>query len=104
MERFIPTDIFRKKSNTFQGITFFSVSPLRPEFFESFVRVARTRPQRESAKHRSLVKTLRVLQTATEMLFTEVYTCGQTCCFSFTLLADFLAHNCEITGKSDGCF
>ena len=34
----------------------------------------------------------------------HVYTCGQTCCFSFTLLADFLAYNCEITGKSDGCF
>ena len=34
----------------------------------------------------------------------HVYTCGQTCCFSFTLLADFLTHNCEITGKSDGCF
>ena len=25
MERFIPTEIFRKKSYTFQGITFFSV-------------------------------------------------------------------------------
>ena len=33
MERFIPTEVFRKKRNTFQGITFFSVSPLRPQFF-----------------------------------------------------------------------
>ena len=46
MERFIPTEIFRKKkSNMFQGITFFSVLPLRP-----FVRVAKTRLQRESSK------------------------------------------------------
>ena len=33
----------------------------------------------------------------------QVYTC-ETCYFSSTLLAEFLAHNCEITGKNDGCF
>ena len=27
MERFVPTEVFREKSNTFQGITCFSVSP-----------------------------------------------------------------------------
>ena len=33
MERFIPTEISPEKSNTFQGITFFLVSPLRPKNF-----------------------------------------------------------------------
>ena len=31
MERFIPVEIFRKKSNTFLGITFFSFLPKRPK-------------------------------------------------------------------------
>ena len=32
MERFIPVGIFRKKSNTFRGITFFPFLPKRPKF------------------------------------------------------------------------
>ena len=38
MEWFIPVEIFRKKSNTFQGITFFPfLLPRRPTFFTLFV-------------------------------------------------------------------
>ena len=38
MERFIPVEIFRKKSNTCQGITFFPfLLPRRPTFFIIFV-------------------------------------------------------------------
>ena len=37
MERFIPVEIFRKKSNTFRGITFFPFLPKRPKFSEPFV-------------------------------------------------------------------
>ena len=33
MERFILEEIFRKKSNTFQSITFFPFLPKRPEIF-----------------------------------------------------------------------
>ena len=33
MERFIPVEIFRKKSNTFPGITFFFVSTETAEIF-----------------------------------------------------------------------
>ena len=77
MERFVSTDIFRKESNTFQAREDQGVDPLLlsryyfflgltistgtflPFFF--FVRVASTRLQRESAKHR--------FHRATEMLF-----------------------------------
>ena len=37
MERFISVEIFRKKSNTFQGITFFPFLPKRPKFSVLFV-------------------------------------------------------------------
>ena len=37
MERFIPVEIFRKKSNTFRGITFVQFLPIRPKFFVPFV-------------------------------------------------------------------
>ena len=37
MERFIPVEIFRKKSNTFRGITFFPFLPKRPKFSVPFV-------------------------------------------------------------------
>ena len=33
MERFIPVEIFRKKRNTFRGITFFPFLQKRPKFF-----------------------------------------------------------------------
>ena len=99
MERFIPTEISPEKSNTFQGITLFLVSPLRPKIF--FTKNQAPARERET----SLVKTWRVLQTATKMLFKQViHLKRETCCFSSTLLPDFLAHNCEITGKTDECF
>ena len=37
MERFIPVEIFRKKSNTFGAITFFPFLPKRPKFSVPFV-------------------------------------------------------------------
>ena len=37
MEWFIPVEIFRKKSNTFRGITFFPFLPKRPKFSVPFV-------------------------------------------------------------------
>ena len=37
MERFIPVEVFRKKSNTFRGITFFPFLPKRPKFSVPFV-------------------------------------------------------------------
>ena len=37
MERFIPVEIFRKKSDTFRGITFFPFLPKRPKFSVPFV-------------------------------------------------------------------
>ena len=36
MEWFIPVEIFRKKSNTFRGITFFPFLPKRPKFSVPF--------------------------------------------------------------------
>ena len=43
MERLIPVEIFRKKSNTFRGTTFSSFLPKRPKFsvpFQPFVLIA----------------------------------------------------------------
>ena len=37
MERFIPVEFFRKKGNTFRGITFFSLFPEFPEISVPFV-------------------------------------------------------------------
>ena len=37
MERFIPMEIFREKSNTFRGITFFPFLPKRSKFSVPFV-------------------------------------------------------------------
>ena len=37
MERFIPVEFFRKKSNTFRGITFSPFLPKRPKCFVSYV-------------------------------------------------------------------
>ena len=43
MERFILVEIFRKKSNTFQGITFFPFLPKRPKFSVPFVWITSPR-------------------------------------------------------------
>ena len=43
MELFIPVEIFRKKSNTFRGITFFPFFPKRPKFSVPFVRITNAR-------------------------------------------------------------
>ena len=37
MERFIPVDVFRKKGNTFRGISFFSLLPKFPKISVPFV-------------------------------------------------------------------
>ena len=47
MEWFIPVEIFRKKSNTFRGITFFPFLPKRPKFSGPFVWITRARLQVE---------------------------------------------------------
>ena len=47
MERFIPVEIFRKKSNTFRGITFFPFLPKRPKFSVPFVWITSARLQVE---------------------------------------------------------
>ena len=43
MERFIPVEIFRKKSNTFPGITVFPFLPKRPKFSVPFVWITSAR-------------------------------------------------------------
>ena len=43
MERFIPVEIFRKKSNTFRGITFFPLLPKRPKFSVPFAWITSAR-------------------------------------------------------------
>ena len=43
MERFIPVEIFREKSNTFLGITFFPFLPKRPKYSVPFVWITSAR-------------------------------------------------------------
>ena len=43
MECFIPGEIFRKKSNTFRGITVFPLLPKRPKFSVPFVWITSAR-------------------------------------------------------------
>ena len=43
MERFIPGEIFQKKSNTFQVITFLPFLPKRPKFSVPFVWITSAR-------------------------------------------------------------
>ena len=47
MKRFIPEEIFREKSNTFRGITFFRFLPKRPKFSVPFVWITSARLQVE---------------------------------------------------------
>ena len=90
MERFIPTEISGKK-----------VIPSKVLLFSRFDRFNRNFLYHLFALlvPGSSARARTSLHRATEMLFVDY-----SCCFSFNLLADFLAHNCEITGKSDGCF
>ena len=43
MEWFISTELFWEKSNTFPGITFFSLLPKRPKFSVPFIRITSAR-------------------------------------------------------------
>ena len=43
MERFIPVEIYRKKSNTLRNITFFPFLPKRPEFSVTFAWITSAR-------------------------------------------------------------
>ena len=43
MEQFIPVEIFQKKGNTIQGITFFPFLPKRPKFSVPFVWITSAR-------------------------------------------------------------
>ena len=58
MERFIPVEIFRKKSNAFRGITFFPFLLKRPKFVVPFVWItsARLHAQRKRKLCRYFVK------------------------------------------------
>ena len=47
MKRFIPEEIFRKKSNTFRGISFFPLLPKRQKFSVPFVWITSARLQVE---------------------------------------------------------
>ena len=52
MGQFIPVEIFRKKSYTFRGITFFPFLPKRPKFSVPFVWITSGRLHvREKVKH-----------------------------------------------------
>ena len=57
MERFIPGEIFQKKSNTFRVITFLPFLPKRPKFSVPFVWItsARLHVQRERKLYRYFV-------------------------------------------------
>ena len=58
MERFIPVEIFQKKSNSFRGITFFPFLPKRPKFSVPFVWInsARLHVERKWKIYRYFVK------------------------------------------------
>ena len=43
MEQFIPVECFRKKGNTFRGISFFSLLPEFPEISVPFVQITSDR-------------------------------------------------------------
>ena len=57
MERFIPVGIFRKKGNTFRGITFFPFLPKLPKFSVLFVWItsARIKVERKRKIYRYIV-------------------------------------------------
>ena len=57
MERFIPVEIFRKKGNTFRGMSFFPFLPKRPKFSVPFVWItsARLKVERKRKIHRYFV-------------------------------------------------
>ena len=57
MQRFIPVEIFRKKSNTFRGITFFPFLPKRPKLSVPLVWItsARLHVQRKREIYRYFV-------------------------------------------------
>ena len=56
MERFIPVEIFRKKSNTFPGITVFPFLPKRPKFSVPFVSLNPGFISRESEKFTGILQ------------------------------------------------
>ena len=51
MARLIPVEIFRKKMNTFRGITFFRFLPKHPKLFVPFVWLANARLAWDQALH-----------------------------------------------------
>ena len=63
MARFIPVEIFRKKRNTFRGITFFGFLPKHPTFFVPFAwltsaRLGTLKKYRRGRKTNSNYKTI----------------------------------------------
>ena len=63
MERFIPVEIFRKKSNAFRGITFFPFLLKRPKFVVPFVWITSARlpfMPRESENFAGILSTVQL--------------------------------------------
>ena len=64
MERLIPMEFFRKKGNTFRGITFFSLFPEFPEISVPFVHNTSARlltaifPRRQNSRWRVRLKVM----------------------------------------------
>ena len=85
MERFIPVEIFRKKSNTFRGITLSPFSPKRPKFSVPFVRItsARLHVERkrkiyryfvnDTTQSRSCFRYQKNTSTIGRKIFTEIF-------------------------------
>ena len=94
MERFIPMESFRKKGNTFRGISFF---PLLPEFPKISVPFGHS----YSARLFTVIllrKNAKDLKDGSD--FQNVYRYNVCLCSSL-VLADVLEHKCNPAGESE---
>ena len=101
MERFIPVECFRKKGNTFRGITFFSLLPEFPEISVPFVHNYQC--QASHGNFSEMTAMPKMAGSSDESLFQTIYTCD-SCFFSSPLLTNFLQHHCSTPGEKDLSF
>ena len=127
MERFIPVDVFRKKGNTFRGISFFSLLPKFPKISVPFVHSYSARLftvilprknakdlkdcgrfpkrlslQRESLLVRSVGGRFRTQQQPCR--WKRITFCGRYLCFSFNcMILDSSVLPSYIVRKKCGC-
>ena len=94
MERFIPVESFRKKGNTFPGISFFSVWPEFPEISVPFVHSY-------SARLFTVILPRKIWKMAAD--FQNVYLYNVYLCSS-VVLVDVLKQNCNPAGENELCF